>query len=140
MVAGVRRAPLAFWLAAAAFAWSLSLIAAAIAIPMYRGTIATSGGGVSATSATLPAQNGPLVLVPVGVPVVLTALIWLALHRKCARNSRVASVAASAGIALLAAFTVVAMFSIGVFVLPVTLLLACSASLTRSHRIACGPA
>lgn len=140
MAASVRRAPLAFWLAAAAFAWSLALIAAAFAVPVYRGTIATSHGGLSSTSATLVALNGPLVLVPVCVPVVLTVLIWLALHRKCARQSRVASLAASAGIALLAAFNVVALFTIGVFVLPVTLLLAWSASLTRPGRIACGPA
>jgi hypothetical protein len=134
MGSGVRRAPLAFWLTVAAFAWSLALIAAAFVAPLYQGTTATSHGLVSTGGSTLVAQNGLGVLVPVCVPAVLAALIWLALHRRCARASHLASVGATAGIALLVVFNALAMFSIGIFVLPVTMLLACSASLTRAPR------
>jgi hypothetical protein len=133
----VRRAPLAFWVAAAAAAWSLALIPAAFLIPVYRGTAAATGDGLVATSSTLVAQNGLAVLVPVCVPAMLTLLIWFALHRGCARGGRIASLAASGGVALLAAFNVLALLSIGVFVLPATLLVAWAASLTRPDGIAC---
>ena len=127
----VTRHPLPFRLTGAAFVWSLLLMAGAFWVPVY------SGSGFGTTS-TLVAVNGLWVLAPVCVPAVLTAFTWVALHRKCSRDSRAAGFAASAVIAVLAAFNLVAMFSIGVFILPVTLLLVCAARLTRGAAQAPG--
>lgn len=107
----MRRAPLV-----AAFAWSLVLIAGALVVPVY------SGAGF-ASQRTLVAVNGLWVLELVSVPALVTVFVSAALYRKGARDSRVASVAAWVALAALAAFNLVAMFSIGIFILPVTLLL-----------------
>jgi hypothetical protein len=55
--------------------------------------------------------------------------VWFALRRKCARGSRAGGTVAWVSVALLTAFSLLAILSIGVFALPVAILLACSASL-----------
>jgi hypothetical protein len=109
--AGLRRAPLV-----AALAWSLALIVGALIFPVY------SGAG-SASQRTLVAVNGPWVLELVCVPAVVTAFVSVALHRRCARGSRAAEIAAGFAVAVLAAFNLVAIFTIGIFIVPVTALL-----------------
>ena len=68
--------------------------------------------------------------VPVAVPAVLACFTFVGLRRRCTHGSRRATVWAWCAIALLFAFAVVSMFSIGPFVLIAAVLLAVSASLT----------
>jgi hypothetical protein len=137
--APARRGQLAFGLTALAFVWAVALIAGAFVVPLYSGeeggtSLGRSFGPVN-TSSTLIAQNGLWVLVPVAVPAVMSLLVWIALRRKCMTNSRAASVAASAGTGVLAVFNTIAMFSIGVFVLPVTVLLIWAVAITPGSRL-----
>jgi uncharacterized membrane protein YhaH (DUF805 family) len=124
----------AFRLTVAAFAWGATLVAAAFLLPVYGSSsaTATSGLAVPSLSSTLVGVNGLGVLVPVGLPALAAAVIWFALHRKRSRESRLSGYVAWALIWLLAAFAVVAIASIGMFVLPAVALLARAAWLTPS--------
>jgi hypothetical protein len=102
-----------------AFVWSIGLLVAALLAPEYG-------------SATLVDENGWGVLVPVAVPAVISVAVWLALWRKCSRGGSVGAAVAWTGVSVLAVFCLIALASIGLFVLPVALLLGCAASLTPS--------
>lgn len=108
-----------FVLTVLAFVWSIGLLAAALLAPEYG-------------SATLVDENGLGVLVPVAVPAVISVAVWLALWRKCSRGGPVGGAVAWTGVSILAVFCLIALASIGMFVVPVALLLACAASLTPS--------
>lgn len=112
----------AFGLATTAFAWALALIAAAVLAPVYTGA---GPGGTS--SSTLVQENGPRVLLVIVVPAVLTAVAWAALHRRCSKGSRRAARLAWAIVSALAALAILGAATIGLFVLPVALLLAAAA-------------
>ena len=125
----MRRGRWASGLTATAFAWALALVAGAFVIPVYEGQAAGTDGS-SATSATLIGENGLGVLVPVALPALVTALVWLALRRKSTHASRSGGYLAWALIGLLAAFCLLAILSIGILILPVAVLLACAARVT----------
>jgi hypothetical protein len=125
------RPRLATWLAASAVGWSLVLIAGAFTFPAYSGDTgtsvvrpATSSAPATTTdtfvhtSSTLVAQNGTWVLIPVAVPALLVAVAWVGLRRG-RKGRRIAAAAAG----LLAAFNLLALFSIGLFVIPATALI-----------------
>jgi len=104
---------------ALAFLWSVGLLVAAVVAPVYG-------------SATLVDESGRGVLLMVAIPAVITAIAWLALWRKCARGGRLTGYVAWACVWGLAAFCVVGILTIGVFVVPVAVLLARAAELTPS--------
>lgn len=108
------------------------LLGAAFVFPAYGTSSASSSGARSSGSQTLVQVNGLGVLIPVGVPLIIAALVWAALHYKCSRGGRVGDRVAWSCVAFLACFCVVAIFSIGMVVLPVALLLAFAALLTPS--------
>jgi len=118
----------------AAFAWSALLVAGAFTVPIYSGAQSTASGNGPiqsvATSSTLVAVNGQWVLIPIAVPVVITLLVWIALHRKCSRGSSIASFVAWVLVGMLAVFCLVAAFTIGFFIVPVAALLAYATSRT----------
>jgi hypothetical protein len=124
----------AFALTATAFLWCVGLLLAALVVPVYGGTQTTGGpGGASVTtnpSATLVGENGLGILLVVAVPALVTALVWIALHDQCSRGRRSSGYLAQGLIGLLAAFCLLAALSIGLFLLPVALLLGCAATLT----------
>lgn len=126
-----RKRRLAVRVTVAAFVWSLGLLVAAVLVPVYSQTEA-SQSGPTLTTATLVEVNGPRVLIPVALPVVLCAVAAIALRRKCMRGGRRSSAIAWGATGLLAAFALLAILSIGVFVVPVVLLLAWAAALTPS--------
>jgi hypothetical protein len=107
----------AFWLTVGAFAWGVALVAAALLVP-------ESG------SQTLVAVNGPHVLLVVGAPAVISALVWIALRQRCARGSTAAGYLAWALIAILIAECLAGVASVGIFIAPVAALLAYAASIT----------
>jgi uncharacterized membrane protein (UPF0136 family) len=113
-------------LCAAALAWSLALIPAALWAPVYHGGGSTTSviRGVSTAttfsrSATLTDVNGDWVLILVAVPALLALAVTGAL---ALRRRPVAKVV----VIVLAAFNILAMFSIGIFILPASVLLVCA--------------
>jgi hypothetical protein len=123
----VRRGRQAFWLTVAALAWSAVLIGAAFLFPAYG---SSSSAAQASGSQTLVQVNGLGVLIPVGVPLVVSAMVWAALHHKCARGGRVGDYIARTCVGLLGCFCLLAILSIGIYVAPVAVLLACAVSLT----------
>src|SRR5262252_2997142 len=109
--------------------WGAGLLAAAALVPVYASVGASSSGAVSHGSATLVGVNGWHVLLVVGVPLVATAMVAGALWRRGPRQG--AGVLAWTIAGLLAAFNVLALASIGVFVIPVT---ACQFIACAGHR------
>jgi hypothetical protein len=128
--ADIRRGRWAFGLTVTAFTWALTLVVAALVVPVYSGEQGGSASGTVTMTSTLVAQNGLGVLVPVALPAAIAALVWLALYRKCAYGSRGAASVAWALVGVLTAFCLLAILSIGAFVLPVAALLSSAAALT----------
>ncbi len=131
-----RRGRRAFGLTVTAFLWSVGLVAAALLVPVYSGTEATGppglAGSTTTTSSTLVGGSGRGVLLVVSIPVLVTVFVWLALHDKCTHGRQGSGYVAWVLIGLLWAFCVLGALTIGIFVLPVALLLALAASLTPS--------
>jgi hypothetical protein len=127
-----RRGRWAFGLTVAAFAWGSALFVAAFVVPIYSSNSSATGASVSSSPSTLVAVNGLWVLGPVAIPALLAGIVGLALHRKCSRGNRASGRLAWVLTWLLAAFSVLTGFSIGVFVLPLAVLLLGAASLTPS--------
>ena len=117
-----------------ALGWGIALLVAAFVLPAYSSSTASAPSGISvpSASATLVQVNGLGVLVPVGLPALIAAVTWFALHRWCSRGSRPSSYLAWSLIWLLIAFCLVEIASIGMFVVPVAALLAGAAWLTPS--------
>lgn len=86
---------------------------------------------VSAAGGTIVQQNGPIVLVPLGVPLVAVAVVSLALALR--RRPGAGPVAWTAAVAL-GVLALVGMLTIGLFVVPAAVLVvvACSRSQDRS--------
>jgi hypothetical protein len=121
-----------------ALVWSAGPIVAAAVAPAYQSTTETSSGTVTHESATLVDENGPAVLLPVGVPLLVTVIVGYALWRR--EEGRGAGPIAWTFTGLLASFNVVAMLSIGLLMLPVTaaLAVACAKRQARTHGEAAG--
>jgi hypothetical protein len=115
-------------LLAVAAAWGAGLLAAAVVVPAYSSAGVSSSGAVSYGSATLVGVNGWGVLLVVSVPLVAAAMVGGALWRRRRRPG--AGVLAWTIAGLLAVFNVLALASIGVFVIPVT---ACLFAACASH-------
>ena len=101
--------------------WSLGLLAVAFLVPIYG-------------SATLVGENGTSAILVAGAPAVISVAVWFALWRRCARGGRVSGYIAWFGVALLSAFSVIALASVGLFIAPVALLLGWAASLTPTGQ------
>src|SRR5205823_14688539 len=119
-------------LALAGLAWCAALLVAAFVVPVYSGEQSSSTGVVTHTSGTLVGTNGARAIVLMMVPLMLALAAFAGLHRKCATGSALSAAGAWTAIAALALLAVLGAASIGLFVLPATLLLAFSAALTPS--------
>lgn len=129
---GARQGRQAFWLTTAAVVWSAALVGGAFTLPAYSSSATSSTGAPSSGSLTLVAVNGLGVLVPVGIPLLISALVWFALHRKCSRGGPFAGYLAWMLVVVLALGCVAAAASIGVLIVPVALLLGGAAAITPS--------
>jgi hypothetical protein len=128
---------LAFGFGAGAVLWSLGLVLAALIVPAYSGESCEAGPGGAATCGALPSEtlvgaNGWFVVELLLAVALVAALAFWALHVRCARGSEHALAAAVFCIVVLAVFSFLTGFSIGLFVFPVVLLLIVSAALTPS--------
>ncbi|MDA8183415.1 MAG: hypothetical protein M0035_03165 [Actinomycetota bacterium] len=147
---GVRADRTARVLLGAAALWSAGLFAAALSAPFYVGTSASSSAPVSPigasgfpatiptqvahTSATLVQVNGFKVLAPVSLPLFSVVVVAFALWRRRKNQAPGAGWLAWAVTALLVVFALLGMLSIGLFIVPVAVLvaLACARSSDRS--------
>ena len=111
---------------AIAAVWGAGLLAAVAVIPVYSSSGTSSSGSVTHGSATLVGVNGWGVLLVAAVPLVATVMVGGALWRRGSRPGTGVLAWTIGG--LLAVFNVLALLSIGVFVIPVTacLLVACA--------------
>lgn len=108
-----------------------------IVVPYYS---SVASPAIPSASSTLVAVNGVWVVVPAGIPAVVAVVVAIALHRKCARGSEASGRLAWLLAWLLVGFSVESGFSIGVFVVPLAVLLVVAASLTPSSAHAASPA
>jgi hypothetical protein len=111
------------WISLAfALVWATGLVIAALLVPVYQSLSVSSSGTVTDGSATLVGVNGWGALLVAGAPLAAAMVTGYALWRRTGRQG--AGVLAWAVTGLLACFNFLAMLSIGVFVIPVTLALA----------------
>ena len=111
-----------------------ALVIAGLLAPVYASTSGSSSGEVTQGSGgTLVSVNGPGAVFVLGVPLLVTLAVRCALWQHSRRRA-VAFAWTLTG--LLATFNLLAMLSIGVFVLPVTaaLTVACATYRPRSKR------
>jgi hypothetical protein len=94
-----------------ALVWSVGLSVLAVVAPVYQSTTQTSSGAVISETSSLYDENGPAVLLPVGVPLLVTVIVGQALLLR--EGSRGAGPIAWSFTVLLAGFNVLAMASIG---------------------------
>lgn len=123
------------WMSLAiASVWGTGLLVAAAVVPVYRSVGVSSSGTVSHGSATLAGVNGWGVLLVLGVPLAATVMVGGALWRRGGRQG--AGALAWTIAALPAGFNVLALASVGVFIIPVTacLAVACSTHGRMSDR------
>ncbi len=107
----------AFWLTVGAFCWGAALLLAALLVPV-------SG------AQTLVEQNGAHVLIFVAAPAGIAALVAISLRVRCSRGGSVSGYVAWALIAVLFAECLVGIASVGLYIVPVALLLARAATIT----------
>jgi len=115
---------------AGAALWSVGLIVAGFTVSVYEGTVSPSG---ESTSATLVEENGSGVLVVLAVPLVITLLVGFAVL--VLRRSWASWVALGLT-GLLAMLNLLALLTIGIFILPVTatLVVVCCLALVAAPR------
>jgi hypothetical protein len=100
------------WVAlAGATVWAVALLVAAAAVPVY-------DGGPGTTGATLVDENGSGILLVIGVPLLMTILVGLALWFRGSRHG--AGPIAWTLTGLLAGLNLLAMLTVGVFFVPIT--------------------
>jgi hypothetical protein len=112
-----------------AVSWGLLLLVAGLVAPVYSTESSASSGVTTTGTATLVQVNGWRVLLVIVVPLLCALLVGGLLRHRGVRPG--AGPAAWAVTALLTAFNLLAMASIGLFVLPVTAALAVACG---SHR------
>jgi hypothetical protein len=119
-----------------ALASGTGLVIVALLAPVYQSQSISSSGTMTNGSATLVGVNGWGALLVAGAPLAAAVVTGLGLWRRAGRPS--AGILAWTVTGLLACFNVLAMATIGVFVVPVTVALfaACAAHGGRPHGAA----
>jgi hypothetical protein len=139
MQGAARDGRLAFGLATAAVAWGALLILAALVAPSYSGggcTVTTNGPTrCTHDTQTFVQVNGMHSLLLVGLPLAFAVLAWLVLHAKCSRGLQGATEAASMFALGLFGFSILTSFSIGIYVVPMAILILVAAGRTPSPAI-----
>jgi hypothetical protein len=108
----------------AAGTWSLGLVIAALLLPAFDDQTVTGANGITLRNATFVQVNGAWVLIPVLLPLLACAVVGLAVRERHRGDVEWANTVAWLAVAVLAVETVLAIGSIGAFILPVLALLA----------------
>jgi hypothetical protein len=115
-------------LSVAALVWSFGLVLAALFAPAYSTSSTSSDvNGVTLSSATLVQVNGAWVLILVGIPALVSAVVILAIRARRS-GARWGAPLAWAAIAVLTAEALVGFATIGLFLVPAIILLSMSVS------------
>jgi hypothetical protein len=109
-----------------AAAYGVALVVAAFVVPVYDSTSSSSSGETTSGSDTLVGSNGLGSALVLGIPLLATLVVGSALWQRSRWSLPIAWTLTG----LLAALNLLAMLSVGIFVLPVTaaLVLACARS------------
>jgi len=113
---------------AAAGIWSLGLVLAALLIPAYNGD-STSDGVATLSEQTLVQNRGLLALVLVVVPLIACGVVAAAMVYRRRQDARWAVPAAWTAIGVLVLVALLAITSVGAFMVPVVVLLVLSVRL-----------
>jgi hypothetical protein len=116
---------------AVALAWSAAVMVGAFVVPVY-----STDGSAGPGSATLVGENGGWVAGLVSIPLVVTLFVGEALWKR--RDAQTAGPVAWTMTGLLIAFNLLAILSIGMFVLPVTIALVVACAQPRG-TVSVGP-
>lgn len=123
------RGRVAFLLASGGVVCAVALVPAAFLAPVYHGEEGTGRATVELTR-TLVGVNGLYVVWLLCIPVFLAFVVWAGLRLRCSRGSVLGGRIAWTAVALVWAFALVGMASVGLFLLPAALLLIVATSLT----------
>ena len=121
------RGRIAFGASALAVVFGAVLFSAAFWAPLYS---EARSGIAGTTQATLVDVNGYRVLIPVAIPLVLALIAFVGLWARCTRGSNVGNIAAIVVLTILGCFTLLGAMTIGIFVLPITALVATAVAIT----------
>jgi hypothetical protein len=133
-----RRWRLAVRLTAAALAWSLGVVLAALLVPAYD-TSSSSSQGLTLTRATLVERHGARALILVVIPMLVSIVVAVAIYERHRGGPRWNAPVAWVAIGLLAAETLLGSATLGAFIAPVVILLALSFRLVPSPARALDP-
>ena len=123
-----RRWQVAIRLMVAALVWSVGLLLAALVVGAYRGQTVSSEAGITLTTRTLVQVHGLQALILVVLPVVACVAVAIALwHRR--RAAAWSGPVAWAAVGVLAIESILAITSLGAFLLPAVVLLVLSVRL-----------
>jgi hypothetical protein len=117
--------------------YAAALVVAAFFAPVYSSASVSSSGEVTQGSGTLVSVNGIGVLPVLAVPLLATVLVGCALWLRARRGAMPFAWTLTG---LLAVFNLLAMLSIGLFVLPVTAALVIACVTSRRHSVPLDPA
>ena len=120
-----------------ATAYAVLIVAAGFVVPVYESSSSSSSGEVTNGTATLVGVNGASVVIVLVIPLFVSLLVGAALWQR----SRPGLVFAWTLTGLMAVVNLLAMLSVGIFFLPITvgLIVACSTSHARSKPLPIAP-
>lgn len=121
-------------LLAVAALWGVGLVVAAAIVPTNSATAGSGGVSFAAPSTTMLQQNGPVVLAVVGAALLAVGLVAVAIKWRRASARRGAGPLGWGAVGALGVLTVLGLMSIGIFLMPVVLLLAIVCARQEAHR------
>jgi uncharacterized membrane protein YhaH (DUF805 family) len=125
---------LAVRLTCAALIWSLGLVVAAVFVPTYGGQTVSDSNGLTLTARTAVQVHGLKAVIVVAVPVMATPVVAGALYRRRLDGWRHSAAVAWTAIVVVALVAVLGILSVGLFMLPVVVLLVLAARLVVSPQ------
>jgi hypothetical protein len=116
-------------LAVGALVWSVGLVLVALLAPLYSTSSASESDGVTLTHSTLVGVNGIRALVLMAIPALVSLVVLWAIRARRA-GARWAGAVAWTAVGVLTAETLLGILTIGLFILPVVVLLAAAVRMT----------
>ena len=118
-----RRWRLAVRLNVVALVWSAGLVLAGLLVPAYTSNSTSHVNGVTLTRSTLAQENGVRAMALMAVPLLVSCVVLWAIRARRS-GERWGGPLAWAGVGLVAIETLLGLLTIGVLILPATILLA----------------
>ena len=119
-------------LTCAALIWSLGLVLVAFFVHTYGGQTVSDSNGLTLTARTAIQVHGLKAVIVVAIPVVATLVVACALYCRRTGGGRYSGAAAWTAIVIVAIVAVLGIPSVGLFMVPVVVLLVLAARLVVS--------